>query len=333
MRLFPLFAFLLVLAIPLHAGAGQRSVTFYLDGARIEQEVVAGNGYLEYPLPESFTPGSLRVKPAGRGSVTRVEVVSAGAGPNAARETAKLEQQRIELQDRMQMLERREEIFRAAAKSQSGKAPRKTKTNPDPVNSLKQGTDFALGQLDAVYRSRQKCRRELDAVERKLAVAKKGKSVARIWVTGPKAFISYLVSSERWTPSYDFRWSDDGKGELLLHARLPRREKGVLYLVSNGTVAKGETAKAVREEFPLLSRHPLTLLSADGKPLEGDDGKAHKSAERPRSNNDRFPLSFGFSKIGASLPPGEGSAYWRGEYIGSGRFSGGESTEFIIGNK
>jgi hypothetical protein len=37
--------------------AGQKSITCYLDGARVEQEATATKGYLEYALPESDDPG------------------------------------------------------------------------------------------------------------------------------------------------------------------------------------------------------------------------------------------------------------------------------------
>ena len=59
------------------ARAGQKNVVLFLDGARVEQEASASDGYLEYALPDSFTPGSLRVKPLGAASVLRVELVPA----------------------------------------------------------------------------------------------------------------------------------------------------------------------------------------------------------------------------------------------------------------
>lgn len=310
MRLIPLCCGILLLVCQ-SASAGQRCVTLYLDGAKVEQEVAAVYGYLEYALPDSLTPGSLRVKPLGGGSVLRVELVPADRDRRHAREIGRLEDRKGELQDRMQALSSREEIFSAAVKSQSGKAPRKTKANPDPVSSLQQGTEFALAQLESVYRGKRKCQRSLDALEAELAAARKGAAVARIWLSGGRARLSYLTSGERWIPSYDFRWSGDAAGELTLHARLLRAEKGVQYLVSAGTLAQGAAASAVRGDFPTLSRHPLTLTGG--------------------ARTDDPPLSFTFAPVVTGLPPGEAAAFWRGEYLGSGRFAGAGAGEFTIG--
>jgi hypothetical protein len=310
MRLIPLCCGIILLLQCQSARAGQKTVTLYLDGARVEQESAAVDGFLEYALPDSFTAGSLRVKPRGNASVLRVELVPAERDHRRAREIARLEERVSEMQDRMQALSRQEEIFGAAAKSQSGKAPRKTKTNPDPVSSLQRGTEFALAQLEAVYRGKRKCRRSLDALGQELAAARKGVAVARIWLSGGKARLSYLTSGERWTPSYDLRWSGDAAGELLLHARLPAAERGTHYLVSAGTLAQGAPAQSVRGDFPILGRYPLVL-------------KATSSAENP-------PRSFSFSPAGAALPPGEAAAYWRGEYLGSGPFAGAGAADFSL---
>ena len=311
MRLILLTCVLMPFIVCQPAGAGQKRVTFYLDGARVEQEAAAVDGYLEYALPDAFTAQSLRVKPLGGGSILRVELVPADRDRRRAKEMARLEERKGELQDRMQALSRREEVFTAAAKAQSGKSLRKTKASPDPLGSLQQGTEFALAQLESVYRNKRRCLNSLEAVERELAAAGKGAALARIWLSKGRARISYLVHNERWTPSYDFRWSGDASGELLLHARLPQPEKGVLYLVSNGTVAQGVAARSVQGDFPTLSRYPLTL-----------QGGPH--AKEP-------PLSFSFTPVEAELPPGEADVFWRGEYLGSGRFAGGRGTELFVG--
>ncbi|MBU5638789.1 DUF4140 domain-containing protein [Geomonas sp. Red69] len=309
MRLMPLALFLLPVLLCQQAVAGQKSVTLYLDGARVEQEFSASGGYLELPLPDGFAPGSLRVKAPG-GSVLRVELVPAEQDRRRAGEIAKLRERRGELQDRMDALNRREEIFSAAARSQSGKAPRKTKANPDPVVTLQQGTEFALNQMEAVYRSKRKCRLALDAVERELAMAAKGVASARIWVTGSKTRVSYLVGNERWIPSYDLRFSGEGGAELLLHAKLQQREKGVQYQVARGTTAKPGAVDAVRGDFPVLARYPLTVTGAAG-------------AEPPER--------FAFAPVEAGLPAGDAALYWKGEYLGSAPFSGGGSTVFTLG--
>lgn len=311
MRVIPLVCGVLCLLACQPANAGQKSVTFYLDGARIEQLAVAVNGRIDYPLPDSFTPGSLRVKPVKGGSVLRVELVPADRDRRRSRDIARLEERKGELLVRMQAQARREEIFSAAAKSQSGKGLRKTKSNPDPLDSMQQGTEYALAQLDGVYRNKRTLQKSLDAVDHEITVARKGATRARIWLSGGRASVSYLVSSERWTPCYDFRWSGhDASGELVLHARLPHPEKGVSYLVSNGTAAQGLAAKPVSDSFPTLSRFPLTLQSG--------------------TRTQEPPSSFAFDALQAGLPPGEAAVFWRGEYLGSGQFSGGAASELSI---
>ena len=313
MRLIPLVCGMLSLVVCQPAVAGQKSITCYLDGARVEQEAAAANGFLEYALPDTMTPGSLRVKPLGEGSILRVELVAAEQDRGRARQIARLEERKGELQDRLQALARHEEIFSAAAKSQSGKGIKKSKSNPDPLGALQQGTEFTLAQLDSVYRNQRKCRSALDSLERELAAARKGVALARIWLSAGRARLSYLVDNERWTPCYDFRWSDQATGELLLHARLPRPEKGVRYLVSNGSLSQGVAARPISGEFPVVARYPLV--------------------PRKPADTAQPPLSFAFATLEPGLPPGEAAVYWRGEYLGSARFSGGGASEFSLSVK
>ena len=251
MRLILLVGGFLSFIVCQTASAGQKIVTCYLDGARVEQEAEAVNGYLEYALPDSLTPGSFRVKPLSGGSILRVELVPAEQDRRRVREIARLEERKGELQDRLQALARREEIFSAAAKSQSGKGLKKTKSNPDPLGAMQQGTDLALTQLDAVYRNERKYRSALDLLERELATARRGTPLARIWTTGAGAKVSFLVGSERWTPCYDFRWSGDADGELLLHARLPQPENIPSYPAIRSLCAAGAAQDSLRSPSSL----------------------------------------------------------------------------------
>jgi len=242
--------------------------------------------------------------------VLRVELVPAERDRRRGREIARLQERVSEQQDRLQALSRQEEIFSAAVKSQSGKAPRKTKANPNPVSSLQQGTEFALTQLESVYRGKRKCQHVLDALQQELTAAKKGAAVARIWLSGGRARLSYLVAGERWTPCYDFRWSGGVTGELLLHAKLPPLERGVQYQVSAGTLAHGLPAQAVRSDFPTLARHQLALTNA--------------------IRAEQAPKIFEFSPLEADLPPGDAAAFWRGEYLGAGHFAGAGARELSL---
>jgi hypothetical protein len=300
---------LLLSCRPAHAGG--KNVVLFLDGARVEVEASAVDGYLEYALPDSFTPGSLRVKPLGAASVLRVELVPAERDRRRSREIARIEEQVSAQQDRMQALSRQEEIFSAAVKSQSGKAPRKTKANPNPVSSLQQGTEFALAQLESVYRGKRKCQHSLDTLQLELTGAKKRAAVARIWLSGGRARLTYLTRGECWIPCYDFRWSGGVSGELLLHAKLPPAEKGVQYQVSVGTLAQGIPARALRGDFPTLASYPLALTSA--------------------VRTEQAPKTFEFTLLEAELPPGEAAAFWRGEYVGTGHFAGAGAREFSVG--
>ena len=77
MRVITFAAFVLLFTAP--AGAAGRSVTLFLDGARIEQEVAVVKGYAEISLPAAMQANSLRIRPVAGGEITRVEVVALSA--------------------------------------------------------------------------------------------------------------------------------------------------------------------------------------------------------------------------------------------------------------
>lgn len=310
MRFWSFFAAFLLCASPLYGG-GKR-VTLYLDGSLVEQELAAADGYLELPLPASLIRGSLRVKPLDGGTVKRVEIVPAELDRRPATEIARLEKRRQLLQERLESIAVREDIFRAAAKSHASRAPKKAKNTPDPVAPLRLGAEYALGELDQLQRSRGRLSSELKGVEEEIRVARKGEPLLRVWLSGKMARISYLRSGESWAPSYDFRLKGDG-GELLLHARLPKRERGVQYLVSPGPLEAAPPARRVDEEFPLLWRRPLSL-----------ERVSFREEPQPR-------LSFSFRQVQGGLPPGDASGYWNGEFLGSTSFSGASSGELSFG--
>jgi hypothetical protein len=118
-------------------------------------------------------------------------------------------EQRSRLGDRLRALATREEIFKSAAKSQSGKAPRKTKTNPDPMQAIRQGTEFAIAQLEAVYTSRRRTELEIRRIDGRIAAAKVSgrgpENIVRIHVAPVRGRITarYAVAGLAWTPRYD----------------------------------------------------------------------------------------------------------------------------------
>ena len=93
--------FVLLLTV-LSSDVFARSVTFYLDGARVEREVVAVKGYLEMQLPPGMEPGSLRVRPLHGASLARVEVAPALPNRKVDTELAGLTERRDILADRLQ---------------------------------------------------------------------------------------------------------------------------------------------------------------------------------------------------------------------------------------
>lgn len=325
MRIIPvLCTVLLLLAMP--AAAAVKKVTFFLDGARVETEVAAVKGYLEMPLPGGMEVGSLRVRPLSGVPLNRIEVVPARPNQRLAKELAHLTERRDALADRLKALDVREEIFRAAAKSQSGKAPRKTKTNREPLADIRKGTEFAISQLEEVYRARRKAENELKGVEARLSALRNqgnvGGSVARIWVAGKggRVAVSYLDPTLKWEPAYDFRVDRDGEAQVVLNAVIPRGGEGAAMTVVPALLAEASTepglpaaasgrVQVAAFRFPLAHEHFSPLPQAS--------------------------LAFFFlNSSGKRLPSGEATCYRHGEYLGTTPFVGclpGESRELVFG--
>ena len=319
--------FCLVCLPAVRALAADSAVTIYLDGARVERTMPVVKGYLEMSLPADMQGDSFRARPLGGGVVDRVEIVPARSNPKQDKVLVQLTERKELLQDRLKALETREKIFTAAAKSQSGKAPRKTKNNPEPLATIRQGTDFAIAQLEAVYQARRKAEKELKSVEGRLELVKRegnvGGSVARIWLVGKKSgrvSISYLVSSLRWVPSYDFRLNGETEATVSLRASLPRLPKGAAVAVVPTIVAEGgETAPVA------VNAVPLPRVAAYRLPVE-----KVLSGVYPQPS-----LSFSCRNVSQQkLPAGEAVCYRGGEYLGKMMFQGlapGESGQYVCG--
>ncbi len=298
-----------------------RTMTLYLDGAIIEEELAAHAGRAEVRLPAAMQPGSLRVRPSGGAVIDRVEISPAPPLRNREGE-ATLLARKDRLADRLKALETREEIFRAAARSQSGKSPRKTKTNPDPLLAIRQGTNLALAQLEEVYRSQRKTRQELSDVETRLANLEKQPgapgSVARISFAGKVkgAAISYIRTDLAWTPRYDFRFTDAARLEVTMRPKLPPGTSAAAVVFAR--LADGVPEKPLPNT--LVPRQPFAV------PIE----RAHYRGG-PGSS-----LTFTVSNTGGfALPPGEATCYWQGEYLGVVAFPGcgpGGARVVTVGN-
>lgn len=310
MRTLAVALLLLMFAAP--AWCGEDSVVLYLDGARLVHRAVAGKGYLNVPLPADMIPGSLRVTPLDGCTVLRVEeteVLPDRKGPAGA---ASLSRRRDALSDHLEALRAREEIFKAAAKSQSSRAPRRTKTNPDPMEAIRKGTDFAVARLDATRAAVRRTERELAAIEGKLTAAGKLTSAgrcARIWLSRANGGvrIAYLVSGLRWTPRYDFRLSGDGSVRVDLRAGLPH-------------YARGASLSVV--PLKMADARGVDLLPTPVSPNRDlvDSFKLDLTMEEPVTGP-VSALSFCFNNTsGRTLPAGEAYVFWKGEYMGRSGF-------------
>ncbi|CAH2031735.1 DUF4140 domain-containing protein [Trichlorobacter ammonificans] len=288
------------------AMAAPREITVYSDGILIEQEVTVRKGGTEFSLPAPIRENSLRVKPLDGGSIGRVELVPFRLPEKQQKELDSLTEQKSRLEDRLKALDTREEIFAAAAKSQSSKTPRKTKTNPDPLAAVRQGTDFAIAQLEAVNTSRRRTIQELKRVEARLAAVQKavtGGPTVRITAPAPRIRIAAVLAEGAWTPSYDIRLQGDGFALLTLLARLPVLPEGYAVRVVNASLGGSRQEQAL----PVTAAGPVRLA------------QWRLPVEQERTVNAPLP-SCQFlirNNSGTPLAAGEAALYVAGEYLGT----------------
>ncbi|MBT0662924.1 hypothetical protein KI809_01320 [Geobacter pelophilus] len=312
-------------AIP-DAVAGGKSITWYLDGAKVEQVLALGNSYRELLLPATMLTGSFRAKPLGEARLARVELEPVKPGKGEEKELAYLDKRREELQDRLKALRVKEEIFKATAKSQGSKAPKRTRTNPEPLAAIRQGTDFAISRLEEVYSAMRKAERELRDLDRKQSALRKNEkvsgTVAKLWLAGKRGTVqlSYIISGEGWTPCYDIRVAN-GSAELTLMARLPDLPKADSLLVipaelaASGNMAPipivaGKAAKVAVFRLPVIAEKQLPALQ--------------KTVEITLRNDS-----------GRYLPSGDATGFWHEEFLGRTGFAGlkpAESTVLTFGS-
>jgi hypothetical protein len=312
------------LVIPAAFGANS-SVILYLDGARLENELVLNKDIAEVALPFSVITGSLRIKPLDGCILTQVDVVPGKPDPQIAKELAKLTERRGVLNDRLKALEKRESIFASAAKSQSSKAPRKTKLNPEPLTAVRQGTEYAIAQLEEVYRARRITGSELKSLEEKIETMKRGaiENVAKVKLSrkGCRIEVSYMLQDLKWHPVYDFRRENAGKINVSMRAIVPRVEKGTRISVVSALLneAAGES------ELPIIDGKNNTIA------LYIFPVDQEKFSPKPLSS-----ISFSFkNQSSRKLPAGEASCFYQGEYLGKTFFKGanpGEPCEITFGN-
>lgn len=287
------------------------SVTLYLDGAIVEQVESARKGYIEILLPPSARPDSLKVKPKQGTTIDRVVVKPRKPTAGREREIASILERQDLLHDRIKALSVREEIFKSAAKSQSAKAPRKTKTNPEPITGIRQGTDYAIAQLETVYTAKRKAEKELKLLDEKRALLASDDhaagNYAKIWVSPSNGTVtaSWSQSDRNWTPSYELRVDSGDKFRFHLFA--------------------GEFLKYKGERVSLELSSLFTPASTSGFRFAGDNSSVKlndlKISKKPEESS-LFPLLLITSEAKFNLPPGDISCYKDEEYLGSGKFPG-----------
>jgi hypothetical protein len=318
-------ALLSLIALSATTAFAVNSITYYRDGSLVNFDAAANKGVIEVPLAADMLENSLTVIPAAGTTILGVETIRRESENSGDKEREALIEQRRRLEDRLQALETREAIFTAAAKSQSGKAPRKTKTNPDPMQTIRQGTDFAIAQLEAVYTARRKTTNEIRKIDNRIAAAKKenptSENRVRITVTPAKgkAAVRYATPEIGWQPRYDLHLTGNGSAKLQLSAKLPEVKRGYQAYVSSGLLAEssGSETIAARTGAAVLASYQLQILEE-----QFSDGIFKRYSGKLTNNGQRY------------LPAGDASLFRNGSYLGKFRFEGissGRSRYFSYG--
>lgn len=311
--LFLVFLFMFCAAGP--GMAAEKSVTYYLDGAKVGYETAYGNGYSEIHLPKGALSDSLRIKPLGGVEIERVEILRTKTNPKVAKEMIALAERKKRLVAELRALETREDIFKAAAKSQSSRAPRKTKNNPEPVTNIRRGTEFAIGQLESVYVIRRKTEKEISLLDSRMS-SMLGANVSegyfcRVWFSANRgrAHISYLTAEQNWKPAYDFRLSEDGRVEVIMRAVFPYPGKNCSVMVVPAKISDAGSHNVT----PRALTKPFAKVCEFTFPIENE----------VLSGGSVSSLTFTFRNLSDQFfPAGDAACYRRGEFFGHAPFKG-----------
>lgn len=308
MMLRPLLLLVAVVLTTKAALAAPRELTIFSDGSLIELEGTAQKGLVELSLPAPLREGTLRVRPLDGSSIGQVELVPFRMSDKTQNELDLLLEQQSRLEDRLQALDARESIFEAAAKSQSSKAPRKTKTNPDPLTSVRQGTDFAIAQLEAVITARRRTTQELKRVSSRitqLAKSSAGGPTVRIAVSTPngRVKLAAVLTDNGWHPRYELRLSESGTARLTQLAEASSLPGGYRVLVTPGALAGG----IPQQTIPLLPGRATALASWQLPVVQ------QQITAGPLT---RFTISLA-NNSGQTLPAGPMAIYHQGEFLGT----------------
>lgn len=319
--------FLFLSAISANSASAVDTITFYRDGALLQQEAGALKGVIDVPLAAGLLEQSLSITPLPGTTILGVETHRTESDNKAGKEIEAMTEQRRRLEDRLQALETREAIFTSAAKAQSGKAPRKTKTNPDPMQAIRQGTDFAIAQLEAVYTARRKTTAEIQKIDAHLLrVRKSSRSTeysVRVAVSPPrgKVTLRYATSERGWQPEYNLHLTGDGTARLQLSARVTGSGRGHQVRVSSGSLTESGRAET------LSTQSGSALLASYRVPMTDErytEGIFNRFSGMLTNSSPYY------------LPRGESGLFRNGVYLGKFTFEGissGRSTVISMGKQ
>ncbi|MBW4054964.1 MAG: DUF4140 domain-containing protein [Proteobacteria bacterium] len=303
-----------LIACSASAALAENRITFYRDGALLQQEAGAAKGVIVTTISAGLLEHSLTIIPASGTTILSVETRTGEPLSRPDKELETLAEQRRRLEDRLQALETREAIFTAAAKTQSGKAPRKTKANPDPILAIRQGTDFAIAQLETVYTARRKTTQEIRKIDERLATTARKSSRSpetsvRIAVTPPRGRVTlrYATAEHGWVPQYNLYLAGSGPAQLQLSARVTGSMRGYQVRVSPGSLAESAGA----ETFSAQSGS--ALLASYRVPITDQrytEGIFNRFSGRITNSTPHY------------LPPGDSEMFRNRAYLGKFRFEG-----------
>lgn len=288
--------------------AAPRELTVFSDGILAELEATAKKGVIELQLPGQIREGTVRVKPLEGGRVVKVELLPSKVPDKLQKELDLLTEQKKRSEDRLKALDTREGIFAAAAKSQSSKAPRKTKSNPDPLASVRQGTDFAIAQLEAVFTARRRTEQELKRLETRLVTLRKkaiGGPIIQVTMAPAtaRARIAAILQEGGWKPSYEIRLQGTGTATLKMFATLSNVPEGYGIKIVPAALAAGQPQQILT--LPANGSHYLKewqLPVEEERVVSSPLPSFHVTIK----NNSNQPLASGLAAI-----------YFSGEYIGT----------------
>jgi len=182
------------------------------------------------------------------------------------------------------------------------------------MQSIRQGTDYAITSLEAVYMAERKATEEMRSLERRMVETRKrasgGGGGARIHITPPNGMmtIRFATSGNGWTPFYDIRFYAPGNAELTFYGRAAELPSGARITASQGGVAEFGKSGKVAPEYSGAFRFGTYRLPVSDFRIPG------------------FPandISFRITNSTPSyLPSGRAAIYNRGEYAGELRFEG-----------